>query len=251
MSESPKKGQSGMTCNSPGAVTTEDFIAYADGEAPARVLEHLRTCPTCAAQAAQYQQAQRRLRRTLYRFECPTSQTLGEYELGLLPAEERQAIAAHVLECPLCADELRILRHFLVEDATAEELRRPGVVAELKRIVATLVAAPAQPSYALRGSGDAELRTYRAGDVTIAIGPGPAARRGRASLTGLIWREDGEPSSFSGTEVRLIARDETQFATQIDESDNFTFEDLRPGTYRLELLLAGQTIVIQEVPTRS
>ncbi len=236
-----------MTCDRPGAVTPDELVAYVDGEAPARVAEHVRGCAACAAEANRYRRAQRRLRRALHRFECPASQTLGEYGLGLLPAEEWQAIGAHVRECPLCADELRVLRNFLVEGEAAREVRRPGVAAELKRIIATLVAAPAQPAYALRGRADEELRTYRAGDVTIAIGPGPASRRGRASLTGLLWRENGDLSSFSGHEVKLIADDGAQFSALIDESDNFLFADVRPGSYRLELALADLTIVIAEI----
>src|SRR5512141_3070774 len=104
-----------MRCSSPEAVTPEDIVAYVDGDAPPRVVEHIRSCPSCRAEARQYAQVQGRLHQALHRFDCPTPLALGEYNLGLVSAEDRTHIAAHVLECPACADELRALRAFLAD----------------------------------------------------------------------------------------------------------------------------------------
>lgn len=236
-----------MTCDSPGAVTADELVAYADGEAPARVAEHVRTCAACAEEANRYRRAQRRLRGALDRFECPTSQTLGEYELGLLSSEERQTVAAHVLECPLCSDELRLLRQLLAEDVASAAPAPRELVSELRRVVATLVRPPAQPAYALRGLGNEELQTYQAGDVTIAIGSGPAARRGRASLTGLVWREGAGAEELTNREARLSAEDGTAYSSPVDDLGNFVFEDIRPGPYRLEVWLADRIVVVELV----
>src|SRR5262245_5458377 len=146
-----------MSCVQPGAVTPEELIAYVDGEAPARVAEHVRRCRRCRAEVEQYAVVERRLGAALHRFDCPSPQRLGEMELGLLMPEERLAVAQHVADCARCTDELRTLRQFMAFEPAAE----PGLVERLRRLVAILVEPPpALALGALRGADDATSRTY-------------------------------------------------------------------------------------------
>jgi anti-sigma factor RsiW len=102
-----------MSCTRPGAVTTADIVAYIDGEAGLAVVEHVRECAGCAAEARAAGRVQSRLRGALRRFDCPSAHSLGEYELGVLDAEQQRLLAAHVETCPECAGELRMLRTYL------------------------------------------------------------------------------------------------------------------------------------------
>lgn len=245
-----------MNGGHPGAVSPEDLIAYLDGEASPDVAAHVRACPVCSAAAADYARDLRRLQGKLFRFECPPSHRLGEYELGVVSPEQRTAIAAHVVECPLCTAELRTLRDFLAGDLVAGLADpAPGPVERLRRVVATVLAPRPAGAYAgLRGAAtaDAGTQTYQAGDISISVSTTPAAARGRLSLSGLIWREDVD-GEIAGSMVALIgAEDDTPMAqprqtTEIDELGNFTFDEVEPGAYRLEVTLGDQIVVIDNL----
>lgn len=228
----------------PGGVTPDDLMAFVDGEAPAEVGEHVRDCSTCGPLAGEYVETQRGLGARLRRFDCPSPHELGEYELGLLGPEARTEIAAHVVDCPRCADELRQLRDFLPNEVAAPA--PAGPVARGRRLVAALLAPPAGGAYAaLRGADDATPATYMTGDVTITLEPVAGTRPGQAGLAGLAWREEAPPETLAGSIVVLVAGDGTTRTTALDDLGNFAFDDLPPGTYHLEVALGDDTVAIE------
>ncbi len=234
-----------MSCSGPGAIAPEDLVAFAEGEADQAIAAHVARCPQCAAEARQYVQAQGRLRGALRRFDCPSPHTIGEYELGLLADAERARVAQHLLECPLCTDELRTLRQFLATDTTPQ----PSPLDRLRRVVATLWEPPRQAAYAgLRGAEDAAARVYRAGSTTLTISPTPSGRRGQVALVGLIWDEGESTGAPTPGEAQLIAPTGATRSVPIDELGNFSFDEVAPGVYRLEVQRADQMIVIEDLP---
>src|SRR4051794_21203062 len=102
-----------MTTRDSAPVPPEDLIAYIDGEAAPEIARRIAADPRHLAEARGYARAQEALRQRLHRFDCPSSQTLGEYELGILVPAERLRIARHVVECPHCTVELATLRAFM------------------------------------------------------------------------------------------------------------------------------------------
>jgi anti-sigma factor RsiW len=226
----------------PGGVTSDDLIAFIDGEAPAEVVEHVRGCSTCGPLVGEYVETQSGLRARLRRFDCPPPHELGEYDLGLLGPEARTAVAAHVVDCPRCADELRQLRDFLQIGAPAPV----DPVARVRRLVAALLAPPGRGAYAaLRGADDATPATYAAGDVTITLEPVAGTRPGQAGLAGLAWREEAPPETLAGSIVVLVADDGTTRTTALDDLGNFAFDDIPPGTYHVEVALGDDTVAIE------
>src|SRR5690348_15054930 len=74
-----------MECSKQGAIRDEELLAYLAGEKVRPfVVQHLAECQRCAAQLAAYQRIELTLTSKLYRWDCPPSQVLGEYYLGLL-----------------------------------------------------------------------------------------------------------------------------------------------------------------------
>jgi hypothetical protein len=235
-----------VSCIEPGAVTPEELVAHADGQAPGHVQAHLRRCAACRAEARGYAAWQTALRRGLHRFDCPPAQALGEYQLGVLPAEEGRLVAAHAAECPRCAEELRTLRSFLAADPI------PGLslAEQARRLVARLIPAPLSPAVAgLRGGATAPSQTYQADGIGVALSPAPAASRaraGHAGLIGLIWREGAEAAQLAGV-AHLVASDGRPHDAPIDDLGNFAFEDLPPGVGQLELRLDDAVVVVEDV----
>lgn len=228
-----------------GAVSSDDLIAYIDGEAPAEVIAHILHCPICAKEAGEYARAQSGITKRLYRFDCPTPLSLGDYEMGMLQPEARTAIGGHVVSCPRCTQELAQLRAFLHFD-TAPTV---GMVERVRRVIATLLSPPAVPAFGLRGAGDSPVQTYDADGITITLGPGAARpRAGHTSLSGLLFGDPATaPAAIGGAAVTLVGDAGEPYTTTLDDLGNFSFEDLTAGTYRLEVALGDRVVVVEGV----
>jgi hypothetical protein len=184
---------------------------------------------------------EQRLRLTLYRFDCPDAQTLGEYELDMLDPVERTRIAAHTVDCDECTADLGELRTFLARPTSVPE----PAVWRARRIVAKLFT-PTQPRLAyggLRGAEDATTRVYEAGDVTITLGPGPTS----GSVLGLVVVRDTPPASLENHAVRLLNPLGTPASTRLDDLGNFEFDHVPPGIYSIEVDLPVGVVVIEEL----
>lgn len=236
-----------MSGANPDAINPDDLVAFVDGEASESLKAQIASDPTLRAVADEYVRTQQHLQRRLYRFDCPSSLVLGEYDLGLLDPLERTRIAAHVVECPRCTAELRMLRDFL---AIPDDAPPVATMERLRRIVATLLPPPPRtsPYASLRGADDATTRTYQAGDVTITLDLGAPVRRGRTNLVGLLWQNGDDPETIAGSAVALLDEQGGRQTTAIDDVGNFTFDDITPGAYQLEVTLGDDTITIEGLP---
>lgn len=237
-----------MTCRSPGSVSPEDLMAFVDREAPPSVVAHVEACPACAAEVRSLGRLQGRLRRRLHRFDCPSPQILGDYHLDLLDPVQRQGVAAHLIECPRCREEVQTLWAFLADDAPVGEVGPlESALGAARRAIASLVSPGPGLAYAgLRGGAGAS-QTFRAGDVAISIGLGPPDRRGHSSISGLIASDEGTLDRFAQRPVRLQSVDAVAGSTVVDDLGNFELDAVAPGVYSLELDLSDQTVVIEEI----
>ena len=186
------------------------------------------------------EELERELRRSLYRFDCPDAQVLGEYELGLLDAVERTRIATHAADCDDCRAELQTLRAFL-----AAPIRVPdSLVDRARRVVATLFGPTPGLAYGgLRGTADTTTRVYAAGDVTITVGPGQSS----GSLFGLVVSGEATSEDLEGRSVTLTSREGAASVAQLDDLGNFEFTDIPVGAYALEIDLPDGVVVIEEL----
>jgi hypothetical protein len=187
---------------------------------------------------------EQRLRLTLYRFDCPDAQTLGEYELDMLDPVERTRIAAHAVDCDECTAELQELRTFMAKPTGVSE----PVLQRARRIVAKLFTPPqAGLAYGgLRGDDDAATRVYEAGDVTITLGPGSTS----GSVLGLVVAGDTPPASLEARAVRLLNPVGPPASAKLDDLGNFQFDHVAAGIYSLEVDLPVGVVVIEELPVK-
>jgi len=275
-----------MECTKPGAIRDEELLAYLAGEnVRPFVVQHLAECQHCSSQMAAYQRVELALTSKLYRWDCPPSQVLGEYQLGLLSKELTAAVKNHLAMCVLCATEVVTLTEFLAHDPVLTE-RAPvpsvsvqtssphnnhrsargtqGVVdrlrdqsrAGVRRIVATLL--PPQPRFAYqREIAQATLwpRRYSAEDLSISIQvERGTSHRDALQLIGLVTRKGEALGVLQGTPVLLSAQDAgksfagTEYMQSIDELGNFIFSSIAPATYTLELQFPESIIVIDQLP---
>jgi hypothetical protein len=183
---------------------------------------------------------EQRLRQSLYRFDCPDAQTLGEYELDMLDPVERTRVAAHAVGCDDCKSELGELRAFLAEPTKVAE----PVLQRARRILATLVTPRPGLAYGgLRGASDSTTRLYEAGDVTVTIGPGSTT----GSVLGLVVSAGMPAAALDGRAVRLVNPLGKPAETRLDDLGNFEFEHVEAAIYSLEVDLPVGLVVIEEL----
>src|SRR5258706_15883756 len=156
-----------MNCKHPPQLTPDQLSDAIDGTAGAAVQEHLGDCPFCAQRLANARLAEQKLGSRLFRWDCPPSQQIGDYDQGLLPESDGATIATHIRECARCTQELAELRLFMATPDRPRPVAPPQPArrgASLGELIAQLL--PRSLAPALRG----ELRpplTAQAEGVTI------------------------------------------------------------------------------------
>src|ERR1700680_4513262 len=130
-----------MDCLHDTAPTDEELIGFALDDEPLspEAQGHLEQCEVCQQRLARYQQTNANLVARLYRSQCPSGTELSFYSGGGLLPEDRQRIASHLMDCPLCMAEVEETRRFL--QAQSNEFPVPAFSprALVRRIFATLV----------------------------------------------------------------------------------------------------------------
>jgi hypothetical protein len=277
-----------MECSEPGAIRDEELVAYLAGETVRPVVvEHLTHCQRCSLQLATYRHVELELLSKLYRWDCPPSQVLGEYEMGMLQQGQGVAVKNHLRACVLCTAEVATLTEFLLNDPmlaqpvtviskaaspAAANNHRPSPAANnhqpvgarfiapvpfdfagVRRIVAALL--PPQPRLAYQrnaGSQSAQWpRRYAAEDVTISVQvERDASRKDTLQLIGFVAQKGTAVGVLQGNTVQLSlvgASGKTAYTQTIDDLGNFVFSMLNPADYTLELQLPGGIVVIDEL----
>jgi hypothetical protein len=179
-----------------------------------------------------------------------------------LPEKERISIASHLLDCPLCADEVEEIRreqaNFDLYPAAAFSL--PAAV---RRIFATLVVQQAQPVLRDDMPGTGWPRQYRAGDIDLSLHLSRTSN-GETMLLGIITSTNAEETldAFEGVAVDLYSapgpflsksgdeQGDLEFATpllstQVDDVGNIFLEPVPPGDYVMIVHLPDQEVVIE------
>jgi len=211
----------------------------------------------------------------LYRWDCPSNEELGEYQMGLLGKEQALSVKKHLNKCVLCAAEVVSLAKFLASDSilvgfapasqmnhtmpppsfnhrlVQETKRAVGQLqdhaeAGIRRIVATFVVPP-QISLVRSLEQLGWPRQYVAENISVSLRverePG---HQGLLQLNGLVTRQGTKLGALLGTPVQLATAQNTLHSQQVDDLGNFVFPSLPPATYILELQFPEGIVVIDQ-----
>lgn len=276
-----------MECSEPGAIRDEELIAYFEGEkVRPMVAMHLAHCQECSSRLVMYRGIERKLVRRLYRWDCPSNQILGEYQLGMLDNHLLQPVQAHLMRCVLCAAELATLTHFLTADPLLEprvkveelvpavpgpelsrdafypvedakrrlEYIREQTLTGMRRIAAWLI--PTQPGLAYQRGSTPQVvswpRNYLAEDVTISLQLEQSLKqRGSWQLIGFVSRQGLAVEALQGTLTQLMTTEGVIQQQQIDDLGNVIFADLAPALYTMEVYLPEGTVVVDQLEVQT
>ncbi|QBD81434.1 hypothetical protein EPA93_37860 [Ktedonosporobacter rubrisoli] len=223
---------------------------------------HIEQCAICQQRLDDFRRPHDFLLSRLYRSQCPDVTALNHYCAGLLPADEVVAIAEHVEQCPLCANEVAEIHQVLADfepfpQTTSENKLYTG----LRCIFAQLV--PWQPQFVTRGepanvNEPSWPRQYRAESMNISLHLSRSAS-GETLLLGLFSSTDPAESTedLEGLTVKLARTVGTQarqdevnghhmppMFTQVDDLGNIVFKAVSPGMYTLSVYLPDAELVI-------
>jgi anti-sigma factor RsiW len=194
---------------------------------------------------------EQRLRRQLFRVNCPDTMDLGEYQLGMLSSARAAEVTQHLAGCAHCRGELAQLEASALP--AAADARQPGPQERTGLRIAQLIAgwadvwspgpAPLQAiPVGLRGGAPGPA-LYQVDDVqialTVAAAEGSADRR---VLSGLVV---GLPAESA--EARLWQDQALVAVAAVDELGQFELPELAPGRYDLVLAAAGQEVHVPQL----
>jgi hypothetical protein len=254
-----------MDCLNSIAPTDEELISFAlDDEAlPAEANNHLQQCESCQKRLARYKRANTYLLSHLYRSQCPSGQELSLYCADLVPEEERIRIANHVLDCPLCVNEVAETRKFLRTLDVELPVSSFSPRALLRPIFATRVIRT-QPQFAVRGGSDASEtswpRQYRAEAVDLSLHLSYTSK-GERMLLGIMTSVDPSENVdvFESVSAELYTAPgplasngdkptaSPLLRTQIDDLGHLVFKPVPNGQYVMIIYLPYRELVIEDI----
>ncbi len=248
-------------CIDPAATTLDDLMAWADGEASAAVATHVGACSACRETGEEYRQMGFTLSSILNRVDCPASGILVDYTYDLLVPEQRTVVAAHILDCTRCTDDLRDLRDEMATPAVPLSEHTPlfeQIVATVGRLLPPLPPLPARG--AVRGPRT-RAATYDAESLQISIEATPARAldghendpatvtvRGIVMFVGVGADED----LLARARVDLLNQDNgaSIVSANVDRFGVFLLANVQPGVYDLQVSLPDRAVLIKDLRCR-
>jgi hypothetical protein len=236
-------------------------VAYNEGTLPAEEQAHLEQCSICQQRLAIYMRTNALLRAKLYRRLCPGAVDLNYYCLGMVPEERRISIASHLLDCPLCADEVaeirRLQANFDPFPSIPDSLRTA-----VRRLLATLVVQQAHPVTRDITPSAGWPRQYRAEAIDLSLHLSRESNE-EIMLLGIITSTDSTATvgAFEGVTVDLYQapgplsvqsegdqETTTPFlSTQVDDVGNILLEPIPAGDYIMIIRLSNLEVVIESL----
>ena len=237
---------------------TDDItvLQFIDGDRSPAVLDALRRMPDAAQRIADLGGLHNRLTGNFYRTNCVDTTLLADYVSNVLPAVERQQIAAHVADCAQCAPEVEIMRA-AYRDVTDMPLATIGQ--KVRRLLHAVklgagnvgqVAPP--PAFAVRdasATADVPLIYTIGDDIEISLNVRPDRTRPGARVLFAQVSDFVEPQQWAGASVRLVTRTRgTLVASATADSDgSCEFVGLLPGDYGVTISGTDADLVVDEI----
>jgi anti-sigma factor RsiW len=245
----------------------EELLGFAlDGEAlPVAKKAHLDQCDICQQRLARYKHVNSTLVAKVYRRLCPSGTQLSFYCADLLPAAEKTTIAAHILDCPLCASEVMETRRFMhevhIDDISLSDI---GFTprATIRRVFGQLVRQQAQLVLRNDSNNISEKswpRQYRAESIDLSLHLSRASN-GESMLLGILTSvdnaesvdafEDAPAELYPTTYASDIQDGETTAPScqaSVDDLGNIVFKPVPAGDYILIVHLPDQEVIIEDI----
>lgn len=224
-------------------LTDDQISSILDGDADPELLERVARSPEDAARLEQARNMERKLRTSLYRWDCPTSQQLRDYHMGFTDQDETHKINQHLTVCVLCKKELAELEAFLDQGKPAPAPQRQRRFADwLKAVISQSVAF--DTAAAMRGE-QGTSQVFDANGIPVVVDTRPAGDD-QVEVIGQVAADDVDP--WVGALVELRQQGAIMKVTTVDEIGGFSCAPLPAD--KTELCITPQSqipILISEI----
>ena len=238
-------------CVSPPELDDRQLLLYLDGERSADIVAHLERCPYCRERSHQLARVQNYLTAQLYRITCPPSVELGDYVLGMLPANQSAMIADHLQNCPHCTQEVSQLTDYLGELGS---IPKANPVEQVKVLIARMIdgielgklfgGMTLAPAYATLRGGTSGTITLQADGILIILEVQPATT-GRKAILGQIASD--EQDRWTGAKVELYRSDVLLASDSVNDFGAFHCDGILPGAVELKIIPLSGPIVLAKI----
>jgi len=234
-------------------LTDCQLLAYLDGEADVAAL--IEQQPEQQTRVKEWADLQNCLRARLRPLKRPSSIELGEYQMGLLPAEKVAEVEQYLADFPYARCELDLLDAFLDEPdfpkpAPVAPAPALGIMSTLRILVAKLTQAGqgglGLAPMGVRDGGSLQLDTHRleegvyeVDDILVSINvEEDESQPGCRALFGYVDAE----TPLSEALLWRSNQPEMRAKVSVDEDGDFLISGLERGRY--ELILVGPEIEV-------
>lgn len=234
-----------MKCSFPPPLTDDQLTDALDGVADRAVDDHLAGCAYCSTRLAQARQAELVFHARLHRFDCPTPQQLGDYQLKLLGRADVGAIARHLKECVRCNNELEELLVYLgMDPAVDTPARQAGPVLQpLGKLFGQIL--PRTPALAVRGVSSEPIIAEAEG-TTIILNMDPAPND-RVRVHGQVVAND--PLAWTSALVELRQAGMLEATATVNDFGGFSLGPIPATISELRITPQfGRMLVLLDIP---
>jgi hypothetical protein len=216
----------------------------ADGEGTPEMEQTLANSPADQQRLQAIRQEEQSLHRALFRADCPSTLTLGEWQFGMVASHIAQRIQNHLASCPHCTAELADIQSAMnapVSVATAREPLLRRLVMKLESLMDEVAGNTAASPVALRGETWSGL--YSNGDYMISLTKRRAA--GGYSLQGSVIMP--EPNNKGQAQLTLKQSESVVVQSPLSSAATFVFDQIPPGRYELIVTTTSSELIVPEL----
>jgi len=253
-------------CPDPIAPDDEELLRYIFGEGTLSEnrKRHLEQCSTCQQRLSDYKQINNMLLSELYRIQCPNATQLTLYCADMLSTDEVFTIDEHLRECPLCMDEVRMLRqeiaHFTPFPEPENRAFQEAALQVLKRFVAQPIIQKSEMILRQDPSATAWSRQYQAEDFNLLFQLSRTDNNNMKliglfenftmeqlkALEGVVADLYHTPTLDGNERVQFNKSTEKPVMfTTVEELGNFAFSPILPGNYIAIIHLPNTELVVE------
>jgi hypothetical protein len=235
-----------MTENNTGPhFADEVLLAYLDGEADIETVMKIEQSPADMKRVKQLAGIHNKLIKRFYRMECPSSESLGEYQLGILGRAGMIDVAKHLRICPVCRMELNQLREFL---RNPEPIGQTGIIEELQVVFAYLIGdrakgsehLPLTPAFSSLRGGSSEPLILEAEGALITLDI--QSDGDILNISGQVAADDQD--LWTGTSLWLYQENEFLCQAVLDDLGAFQCDGIPPGEVELQFEVKSGMVIV-------
>jgi hypothetical protein len=189
----------------------------------------------------------RELQQKLYRFDCPSANTLRDYFMGYLPREQTREVDEHIGECPSCRTELDDLTTWLEPqgmDLRQDQVASHSFLNRMRVFIAQLVAPDrgVQALPALRGEAH-EVLLFDVEEAAITLQIEQASPQ-YLTVAGQILIAESAAVSHGAVQITRVGGPLESRSTELDRTGGFVLTNIPPGIYQIIFQLIDRRLII-------